>query len=209
MNRILSFFIAAFFAVPAASCVLLLSYFVLDATFMASMGLFLAAGAAAAGATLLAIRYNFLKKQGISLKEYRYIKKNLNEAKHKIFRLNKALVLSRHLPSFKKRLELIRITRKIYSLTNKEPKRFYLADEFYFSHLDSILELSEKYNFLSSQPKRNFEIEASLAETRHMMDELGLTIEKDLYQMISGDMDQLHFEIDVAKKSIQTAGETP
>jgi 5-bromo-4-chloroindolyl phosphate hydrolysis protein len=88
-------------------------------------------------------------------------------------------------------------------MTWKEPKRFYKAEEFYYSHLDSVVELSEKYGFLAAQPKKNIEINQSLLETRQTLNELTKVLEEDLYYVISDDVDHLNFEIDVAKHSIE------
>ncbi|MGG1572457.1 5-bromo-4-chloroindolyl phosphate hydrolysis family protein [Fictibacillus sp. NRS-1165] len=43
----------------------------------------------------------------------------------------------------------------------------------------------------------------SLAETRRTLKELTEYIEEDLYHMIADDVDQLKFELDVAKHSIK------
>ena len=137
-------------------------------------------------------------------KEYQFIKKNIDDAKRKISRLHKALFSIRHIPSLKQRMELMRTTRKIYRLTKKEPKRFYKAEQFYFSHLDSAVELSEKYVFLSAQPKKTYELDQSLYETRRTLEQLTSMVEEDLYKVISDDIDQLNFEIDVAKHTIKT-----
>jgi 5-bromo-4-chloroindolyl phosphate hydrolysis protein len=42
----------------------------------------------------------------------------------------------------------------------------------------------------------------SLIETRHTLDELTKVVEEDLYRVISDDVENLNFEIDVAKHSI-------
>ena len=98
---------------------------------------------------------------------------------------------------------MAKTARKIYQLTKKEPKRFYKAEQFYFSHLDSALELSEKYVFLSNQPKKTLELDRSLFDTRKTLEEMKGLIEEDLYKVISDDIDQLNFEIDVAKHRIK------
>jgi 5-bromo-4-chloroindolyl phosphate hydrolysis protein len=88
-------------------------------------------------------------------------------------------------------------------MAQKEPKRFYQAEQFYFSHLDSVVELTEKYSFLASQPKKSLEINQSLIETRQTLNELTKVLEEDLYHVVSDDVDHLNFEIDVAKHSIK------
>lgn len=149
--------------------------------------------------------FRFLKKNGLTLREYRYIRKNLVEAKRKIRRMQKALFTIRQIAFFKDIVDLLRITRKIYGVTKKDPKRFYQGEKFYYSHLDSAVELTEKYALLASQPKKNIEVELVLSDTRTTMKGLITTIENDLYHILSDDIDQLHFEIDVAKNSTTSA----
>ena len=202
MNQILSFLIRSSAAVPITFLTWLISYFPFDQTFWAATGIALTTGVLTHFILGIVMNTRFLKKHQISRKEYRYIRKNLMEAKQKINRLNKNLFSIRDISSVKQRIDLLRITKKIHRMTTKEPKRFYQAEQFYFSHLDSIVELTEKYSFLSSQPKKNMEMGQSLIETRHTLDELTRVVEEDLYKVISDDIDHLNFEIDVAKHTL-------
>ncbi|MEH7130223.1 5-bromo-4-chloroindolyl phosphate hydrolysis family protein [Neobacillus drentensis] len=202
MNPILSFLLRSFVAVPVTVLTWLISYFPMDQTFWTATGIAVTAGILIHFILSIVMNTSFLKKHQISRKEYRYIRKNLNEAKQKINRLNKNLFTIRDISSVKQRLDLLRITKKIHKMTTKEPKRFYQAEQFYFSHLDSIVELTEKYSFLSSQPKKNMEMGQSLIETRHTLNELTKVLEEDLYKVISDDIDHLNFEIDVAKHTL-------
>ncbi|MBY0122076.1 5-bromo-4-chloroindolyl phosphate hydrolysis family protein [Bacillus sp. S/N-304-OC-R1] len=208
MNQFLAFLLRMLIAIPASSSVWLLSYFAFNQAFWMSGVIGFGAGVLTYSITGVIQKHRFLKQHGLTRKEYQYIKKNIVEAKEKITRLHKAVFSIRHIPSLKKRMELMRTTRKIYKLTKREPKRFYKAEQFYFSHLDSALELSEKYVFLSSQPKKTYELDQSLYETRRTLEELTTMIEEDLYKVISDDIDQLNFEIDVAKHSIKTIKDT-
>lgn len=204
MNLFISFLVGTFVAIPIAIVMWLLSYFAFDQTFWLSSGFSLAGGIITYLLISINVNSRFIKKNQLTRKEYRYIKGNLAEAKLKINRLNKSIFLIREIPSFKQRIDVVRITRRIYKLTKKEPKRFYQAEQFYFSHLDSVVELSEKYAFLSSQPKKTPELEHSLKETRQTLNELAQAVEADLYEILSDDIDHLNFEVDVAKYSIKT-----
>ncbi|MFD2442758.1 5-bromo-4-chloroindolyl phosphate hydrolysis family protein [Bacillus sp. CGMCC 1.16607] len=204
MNPFLSFIIRTSVALPTAFIVLPVSFFAFGQTLLLSSAISVGGGAVAFLGTGVYTKHRFLKKHQLTRKEYVYIKKNLKEAKPKIARLNKSLFKIRHIPSLKERIDVLRVTRKIYRLTKMEPKRFYKAEPFYFSHLDSILELTEKYAFLASQPKKNHELELSLNETRRTLSELAQILENDLHQVISDDIDHLNFEIDVAKNTINT-----
>lgn len=208
MNPFITFLAGAFAAIPVAITVWFVSFFGFDQAFMLSSLISLTGGAATYWLTAVVLKGRFLKRHQLTRKEYQYIKKNTEEAKHKLKRLHKVLFKIRHVPSLKQRMDLLRMTRKIYKLTLKEPKRFYKAETFYFSHLDSVLELSEKYAFLASQPTKNRELEQSLFETRQTLYELTQAVERDLDQIISDDLDHLNFEIDVAKHTIKTHHET-
>jgi 5-bromo-4-chloroindolyl phosphate hydrolysis protein len=203
MNRFLTFLVQSVVTVPSAVTVWFLSYFAFDLTFWVSSAISLAGGVIVYKITSGVMTSRFLKKQQLTRKEYRYIKKNLDEAKQKINRLNKSLFSIRDLSTLKQRLEVLRITRKIQSMTLAEPKRFYKAEKFYFSHLDSVVELTEKYRFLAQQPKKSHEIDVSLYETRQTLNDLTKALEEDLYHVVEDDLDSLNFEIDVAKHSIK------
>lgn len=208
MNRFLSFLIQGIVTVPSATVVWFTSYFGFDQTFLMSSAISLGGGVLVYNLTSAVMTSRFLKKHQLTRKEYRYIKKNLDEAKQKINRLNKSLITIRDIPTLKQRLDVLRITRKIHTMTKTEPKRFYKAEKFYFSHLDSVVELTEKYRFLSQQPKKSHEIDVSLYETRQTLNDLAKALEEDLYYVIADDVDSLNFEIDVAKHSIKKLNDT-
>ncbi|MHC0037507.1 5-bromo-4-chloroindolyl phosphate hydrolysis family protein [Pseudoneobacillus sp. C159] len=202
MNPFVQFIIKSFVAIPVTGTVLLTSLFGFHLGWY-SIGAAALGGGLAYGITGAISTTRFLKRNQLTRKEYRYIKKNLQEAKKKINRLNKVTFSLRHISSLKQRIEAYRITNKIYKLTKREPKRFYKAERFYFSHLDSVLELTEKYAFLSTSPTKNNELEYSLSETRRTLNELTELIEQDLYYVLSDDIDHLNFEIDVAKHNLK------
>jgi 5-bromo-4-chloroindolyl phosphate hydrolysis protein len=145
----------------------------------------------------------FLKQQGLSRKEYRFIRKNLKEAKLKMKRLQKAFLSVRQVDTFRLFYDMYKLVRKIYSLIKKEPKRFYQAESFFYVHLDSMVELIEKYALLNTQPVQNKEMIQSVQETKSTLQELHHEVEKDLYQLLSNDMDELQFELEYAKRSLR------
>ncbi len=208
MNSFLAFIVKSFVSVPTTVTVWLVSFFAFDLTYLLSSGYALLGGGIVYLGTSAIIKQSFLRKHRLTRKEYQYIERNLKEARKKLARLNKSIFTVRHIPSLKQRVDLHRVTKKIYRLTKSEPRRFYLAERFYFSHLDSVVELTEKYAFLASQPKKNSELERSLHETRRVLEELTNTIEKDLHKMLSNDIEDLQFEIDVAKNSNKQANDS-
>ncbi|EUJ32113.1 hypothetical protein MFLO_08017 [Listeria floridensis FSL S10-1187] len=142
------------------------------------------------------------EKTGLTKKEYQYIRSNLEEARAKIMRLQKIMSSHKTLYSFQERNKTLQLTKRIYTIVKDEPKRFYEAEDFFFSHLDSLVELTEKYAFLESQPVKDKKIYQTLSDTRSLLNDLSRVIEKDLFTMLNQDVNSLDFELEVAKNSI-------
>lgn len=202
MKPILHFLLRSSVATFSTGTVWLISFFPLSQPFLLSSAYALGGGVVVYHSIKGVTTHRFLKQNQLTRKEYRYIKRNLHEAQGKIKRLRKALLNIRTVSSIKQNFEILRVVNKIYSITKNEPKRFYLAEPFYYSHLDSLVEISEKYAFLTAQPKKNAELTHSLNETRRTISILAETLENDLYDVLEKDIDNLHFELDVAKLSI-------
>ncbi|WP_018660548.1 5-bromo-4-chloroindolyl phosphate hydrolysis family protein [Heyndrickxia acidiproducens] len=146
---------------------------------------------------------SFLKEQQLSKQDYAYIRKNLKEAEPKIKRLQKTFFSVRKIGTFKLFYDMNKVIKKIHALVKKEPKRFYQAESFYFYHLDSMVELAEKFALLNTQPVKNKEIEDSIEATTETLKQLSHETEKDLYHMLSTDIDELDFELAYAKHSLK------
>ncbi|MFD2751412.1 5-bromo-4-chloroindolyl phosphate hydrolysis family protein [Virgibacillus siamensis] len=143
-----------------------------------------------------------IKRSGLKAGEYRYITKNLKEAKKKISRLQKVLFRVRNFRDAKQNLLLMQIVRKIYTNTKKEPERFYKAERFYYKNLDSLVEIAEKYAYLQQQPAKNAEMSKALADTRDTMHMLTGTVNNDLHYMLRDDFEVLDVELETARRTI-------
>lgn len=203
MKLIFSFFLRGFLSFNISIITWFITFFGFDLSFWMSALLGILGG----GITYFFLKWRgkqkLLKKNQLTRKEFQYIISNLNEAKAKINRLNKALFGIRSIQVAKQIGKLQRLASRIYQVVKKEPKRFYYADRFFFYHLDSIVELSERYVFLSRQPVQNQEVHSSLAETEQTLDKLVNTIEEDLLMVLSNDINHLNVELDVANHEIK------
>ncbi|MBY7145001.1 5-bromo-4-chloroindolyl phosphate hydrolysis family protein [Virgibacillus sp. NKC19-3] len=202
MKAFLQFIIRSMSASSAAILTWLISFFAFEQTIWLA-GLYAIFGG---GIVYISIKqmtdFRRRKQNGLSRREYKFIEKNLKEAKEKITRLNRSLRSVRNFAQAKQNFEIMITVRKIYTNTKKEPKRFYKAERFYYEHLDSLVALTEKYAYLSGQPARTKEMNQSLRDTRHTLAIMNETVKKDLHTMLDDDLDILDFELDVAKQSI-------
>lgn len=202
MKSFFQFLFRSFAGASTLVIVWLISYLAFDQSFAISLLYGVVGGTVIAAILKWFHRTKFLRENGLTRREYLYIKKNLKEAKLKINRLQKAMFRTRSLTNMKQNLEIVRLANKIYAITKKEPKRFYQAENFYYKNLDSLVEISEKYAFLHSQPAKTPELTHSLQDTRMTMNRLADTLEKDLYTVLEDDIDNLNFELDFAKRTM-------
>lgn len=147
-------------------------------------------------------RHKMLKNIGMSGREYKFVKENLIEGKEKIKRLQKSMFSFKDLLASKQNYEVLRKVKRIDALVRNEPKRFYQAESFYFYHLNSLVELTEKHAFLNKQPHRTVDLVISLNETRDAIKLLEKQIDSDLGILLEGDIQTLHMELDMAKQTL-------
>jgi 5-bromo-4-chloroindolyl phosphate hydrolysis protein len=202
MRHFFEFILRSAAGVSTTILIWLISFFSFDQSVLLSLLIGFFGGTAVYLFLGWILNKQFLKENGITRREYKYIRNNLKEAKEKINRLQKAVLRIRNFSDIKQNYEVIKLVNKIYSSTKKEPKRFFKAEHFYFTNLDSIVELTEKYALLYSQPAKTPELKISLKETRLMIDKLTDSLENDLYRVLADDIDDLQFELDVAKKTM-------
>src|SRR5699024_11174292 len=106
-------------AVFGAGLIWLISFLTFEQTFLMASLYSLLGG----GITYVAVKelqnFQIIRKNGLSRREYRFIRKHLKEAKHKISRLRRALFRVLRYSQAKQRLDLHHIVRNINTNTQK------------------------------------------------------------------------------------------
>lgn len=203
MKAFFQFILRSMAAFSVMTVVWLVAFFGFSQAFLLA-SLYSIIGATATYYSLKGITtYRYAKDNGLTRKEYKFISTNLQEAKGKISRLQRALLDVRQFGNARENMEIITTVKKIYANTKREPARFFQAESFYYKHLDSLVEIAEKYAYLSSQPVKSREMNDTMRDSRHTIIVLGQTVKKDLRIMLNDDVDTLHFELDVAKRSLK------
>ncbi|WP_019241252.1 MULTISPECIES: 5-bromo-4-chloroindolyl phosphate hydrolysis family protein [Bacillus] len=206
MKSVISIFMFIF-RLAVASVAFVVAWLVSWLAFGVSFFISVLSGFVALLITFFGLKWMFarkeLKNSGLSRSEYKYIKDHLQEGKAKISRLQKVMFSVGNVITIKQNYDVIKVAKKIQAIVEDDPKRFYKAESFYYSHLDSMVELTEKYAFLTKQSVKTGEIQDSLKDTRITIAEMAQTIEKDLTNLLANDVDTLKVEIDIAKQSIE------
>ncbi|GEK31924.1 hypothetical protein KZO01_22330 [Kurthia zopfii] len=146
-------------------------------------------------------RFNKRKKFGLSKSEYNHIEAQLLEANESLRQFNRLYSSVRSISGFKQLYEMSRLAKRIISIVKSNPAKFYNAEIFFYSHLPSAAELTEKYSYLSKQPIKDTEVHIALQRTRDTLADLLESMEKDLRQLLAADIEDLKVELDFVKKT--------
>lgn len=198
--------IGQFFSRHTASLLISLST-VSIAAFAVNPGFFLGgllfAGTYATSTALL--KHNQKRKvmhiAGITKDEYKHIELQLSTANKHIQTLSQNYLRVRSVSAFKQLLEMTRISKNIVKIVKTEPQKFYNVEPFFYAHLPSAVELTDKYTMLSKQPVKDKEIQVTLSKTRETLSDLNSTFQIDLKDALSNDIDHLQMEIEFANRS--------
>jgi len=142
-----------------------------------------------------------VSKYGLTMAEYRHIKRQLKEAKGKLKQLNSYFIKVRSVRAFKQLFEMNRLAKRIFNIVKTNPKKFYQVESFFYAHLDTAVQLTSKYTLLVSQPVKATDVQIALQETRETLLELNQVMEQDLHQVLSSDIENLKMELEFAKIS--------
>ncbi|MEK4628798.1 MAG: 5-bromo-4-chloroindolyl phosphate hydrolysis family protein [Solibacillus sp.] len=141
------------------------------------------------------------KKLGLSKSEYELIESQLKQAKGHIQALNQQYVRVRSIRSFKQINEMSKLSKRIINIVQTNPQKFYAVEDFFFAHLPTAVQLSDKYTLLTKEQVSGNDIYLALEDTRKTLKELHETMEDDLKNALSSDIENLKIELDFAKMS--------
>lgn len=146
----------------------------------------------------------YLKEMGVTKQDYKYIRQQMKIAEPKIKQLLVQYKKVRSVTDFRNVNEINKLARTIYKSVQKDPKKFFKVDSFFFSHLDNTVNLLDQFLYLSRMPHKTAEDKQLLYNARLTLEELKRTLQADLKALNSSDYEQMKVEIDLA--SIQKSG---
>jgi 5-bromo-4-chloroindolyl phosphate hydrolysis protein len=139
------------------------------------------------------------KQLNLSRSQFIHIEEQLSIATKNANALTQKYVQVRSVKSFKVIYEMSKLSKRIIALVRKDPSKFYMIEEFFYAHLPSALELSDKYALLTKEQVTGTEIHVALNDARVTLKDLYETMESDLKKALSSDIESLKIELDFAK----------
>lgn len=152
--------------------------------------------------------YKKRKQFSLSKSEYKHIESQLEEAIEFLQQFNRSYTKIRSISGFKNLYEMSKLSKRIISIVRSNPAKFYQAEIFFYSHLPSAAEITEKYVFLTKQQIKDTEVHIALQRTRETLEDVFQSMEKDLRQLLASDIEDLKVELDFVKKTTRRSAHT-
>lgn len=139
------------------------------------------------------------KALGLTRSEFAHIEEQLKQAKGNLSKLSQQYIRVRSVKSFKLLNEMNKLAKRIINIVQTNPQKFYAVEDFFYAHLPSAVELTDKYTMLTKEQVSGTDIHLALEETRTTLKDLHETMEADLKQALASDIEELKIELDFAK----------
>ncbi len=202
MKHIKQFFIRHFIMAPVSFGTFLFLLIAMGTGFFAASGIMLMVYFGGTFAIKQFQLRSSVKSLGMTRSEFRHIDVQLKEAKQKIKRLNSVYGQVRSVQAFRQVYELSNLSKKVLTIVRNDPKKFYQTEQFFYSHLDSAVELTSKYALLANQQLKEKEMRIALQHTRETIIDVTHQLEGDLQDALATDLAALQMEIDYVDSTI-------
>ena len=203
MERFKKILTRHFIAFPASTIVWIYLLLNLDVGFFVATLAFIGTYAATLFGTKTYQTISGAKRAGLTTSEYRHIERQVDDAYDKLREMGKNYGRVRSIHSFKQLFELSRLAKRIIQTVEANPSQFYYVDRFFYSHLDSAVDITTRYIQLSQQPVKDLEINGTIEEAKTRLADVHHLLETDLKRAMSKDLATLNMELDYVDLALQ------
>lgn len=144
----------------------------------------------------------FYKSKGLSKDEIKFFRETMQTAKINLLDLEQNMRQSTKLTAIEKRNNTIHLAKSLFKDITNEPNRLHEVDKFLYVHLPSLKDLTAKYVEVESHEIKQRSTFQILDESAGTIDGMCNLIAEDYVSFKSDDIENIEFEIELAKKSI-------
>ncbi|MGY3766492.1 5-bromo-4-chloroindolyl phosphate hydrolysis family protein [Vagococcus vulneris] len=143
------------------------------------------------------------RELGMSSSEIDYFRHTMAETKQQIQVLEKNMTDVTKLRTIDLKCQTLKATKAIFKELVKEPKKLHQANDFLYTHLPNIAELTERYVEINDHDIKNKQTYDALTECAKAIEDLSQLIVLDYNQLVKDDLDDLDVELKVAKQTAE------
>ncbi|KYD31215.1 5-bromo-4-chloroindolyl phosphate hydrolysis family protein [Geobacillus icigianus] len=140
---------------------------------------------------------------GVPVEEQAYVRSQLHEARALWKRLRRARYRLRSVAMWQTVSRLGAVVDQLIRIVEQKPHQLRLVQPFFLNEWPTAVEMVEKYVYLSRQPVQSADMTEALRKTERLLSELTEAAERQLLDVLSGDVWSLQTEAKVLEQSLQ------
>lgn len=150
---------------------------------------------------------------GMDKEEVVFFRKTMADAKNQIVKLEHNMKATSKLKSIDLRLQTVTAAKAMFKELVQDPKKLHLADQFLYSHLPNITDLSTKYLEINQHDIKSKQTYQALEQCALAIEKVSNLLVNDYNKFVQEDLEDLEVEISLAEqnarlqKSSQPKGE--
>lgn len=156
---------------------------------------------------LTQVQEDFYKEEGMSKEETKFFRETMNTAKNQILLLEKNLQQGTKLQTIEARNNTLKLAKALFKDITNEPRRLHQVDKFLYSHLPSLVDLTEKYIEISNHEVKSKTTFDMLDKSAATIDEMCQLIALDYATFKEEDLAEMDIEIALANQTIERDNE--
>lgn len=142
-------------------------------------------------------------KVGMTDEEIIFFRKTMAATKKQIQLLEQQMNQVPKLKAINLRHDTLIAAKGIFKELVKEPRKLHRADQFLYTHLPNLVELSKKYIEINNHDLKNKQTYQALDKSASVIDELSQLVLRDYEKIVADDLEDLEIEVSLAEKNIQ------
>lgn len=142
------------------------------------------------------------REQGMTDKEITFFRDTMKTAKQQIIDIEKTTNQSAKLKAINLRNNTLRAAKGVFKELVKDPRKLHQANDFLYTHLPNLKNLSERYLEIDSHDIKNKQTYETLDKSAHAIDDLSKLIVSDYTDLTADDLEDMEVEISIAQQSV-------
>lgn len=140
---------------------------------------------------------------GLTDSEIDMFRQTMNQTKKQIEHLQDTMNKSGKLRAVDLRHDTIKAAKALFKEIVDSPKRMPEANQFLYTHLPNLVDLTDKFIEINEHEVKNRETYDKIEESIQIIDQMAALITSDYQKFVADDLDDLDVEISIAKQSLK------
>lgn len=153
--------------------------------------------------SLTAEKIRHYEESGMSEQQIAFFRETMAQTKTQIIQLEHNMQQAAKLKAIDLRNDTVKAAKAMFKELVKEPNKLHLADQFLYTHLPNLVELTDKYLEIDAHELKNKNTYEALSKSAKVINDISELLAADYQKLVADDLDDLEVEMTLAQQAIR------